>query len=162
MLQTIPTKSKDSTEVFRSTWYSLHQRFCVSGQWTLCTKGGYVLVLAKSFEGLNHSSLACGELGHGHSQAHNKEKCWTNWRSTLLLRSIKDLRSQGTVWPPKIGERQAGRYRESEKQKHLREPAPSPQTAGGSVQTSPRVNTPGRPSQMGSPHSDEFYLQEPD
>ena len=34
-----------------------------------------MLVFAKSFEGLNHSSLACRELGHGHSQAHNKEKC---------------------------------------------------------------------------------------
>ena len=35
----------------------------------------YVLVLTKCFEGVSHSSLAWRELGHGHSQAHSKEKC---------------------------------------------------------------------------------------
>ena len=35
----------------------------------------YVLGLAKCFEDVNHSGIACRELGHDHSQAHNKEKC---------------------------------------------------------------------------------------
>lgn len=55
------------------------------------------------------------------------KKCWTNYKSTALLKNVREMRSQRKPLPSKL-ERQTGRYRESRfttvqtrKHKHLQE-----------------------------------------
>lgn len=57
--------------------------------------------------------LACKKLRSCHSTQKNKQKANQTRKSKILFRSIRKVRSQDKLLPPKL-ERQTGEYRESQ------------------------------------------------
>lgn len=81
-------------------------------------------------------------------------KNWTNWKSTTLLRSIKELRHWANCCPKtqllKPKPRSRNPHRNQERNRRI----------NCNWQDARKLKTPGRPSLRGSPHFCELYHQE--